>query len=118
MKIEIFNLIKTYFKRKKPGYLRYLNVIQTSRTSKERFFSEKRLSFREQEVLEFLVKGRSYKEIACVLCISTETVKKHASNIYKKTGTHNKFELKYSFLEYTKWCSLSQNILKTTRFSA
>ncbi len=118
MKSKILNLIKICFRRTKPGDLRYLNTIQVNGTGKERFFSEKRLSFREQEVLEFLVRGKSYKEIAFVLSISTETVKKHASNIYKKTGTHNKVELKYSFLENTKWGSLRQNILKITRFSA
>lgn len=117
MKSEILNLIKTCFKRKDPGDLRYLNAIQVSRTDKEIFFFEKRLSFREQEVLEHLVQGKSYKEIAVELSISTETVKKHASNIYKKTDTHNKFELKYCVLEYTT-CSLKQNTPKITRFSA
>ncbi len=77
-----------------------INIVRKGRTGKEFYFSEKRLSLREQEVLEYLVRGKSYKEIAGILNISTETVKKHASNIYKKTNTHNKYELKYSVLEF------------------
>jgi RNA polymerase sigma factor (sigma-70 family) len=42
------------------------------------------LSAREHEILEFLVKGRLYKEIASTLGISQETVRKHVYNIYKK----------------------------------
>ncbi len=118
MKSSLFNLLKIYFKKKKIGELRYLNPIQVTRTGKERFFHEKQLSFREQEVLEHLVEGKSYKEIAGILSISTETVKKHASNIYKKTDTHNKFELKYNVLEYTRWDYIDMNNPKTISFSA
>jgi DNA-binding NarL/FixJ family response regulator len=42
------------------------------------------LTTREQEILELLVKGNSYKMIAGQCNISNETVKKHLQNIYSK----------------------------------
>lgn len=43
-----------------------------------------KLSFREQEILQFLSKGFRYKEIGAMLFISTETVRTHIRNIYQK----------------------------------
>lgn len=42
------------------------------------------LTKREQEILELLVKGYSYKMIADECCISYPTVNSHVSNIYSK----------------------------------
>lgn len=42
------------------------------------------LTIREQEILHVLASGRSYKDIANALCISTETVRTHVRNIYQK----------------------------------
>ncbi len=50
------------------------------------------LSAREYEILELLVKGRLYKEIAVALGISGETVRKHVYNIYKKLHVNNRVE--------------------------
>lgn len=50
------------------------------------------LSAREHEILELLVKGRLYKEIASTLEISQETVRKHVYNIYKKLHVNNRVE--------------------------
>lgn len=46
----------------------------------------------EQAILNSLSKGKQYKEIADEKFISTETVKKHIGNIYKKLGVCNKIE--------------------------
>jgi len=51
-----------------------------------------RLSAREYEILELLVKGRLYKEISSTLNISQETVRKHVYNIYKKLHINNRVE--------------------------
>ena len=40
--------------------------------------------FRETEVLDFLVKGYSYKEVAEAMSISYGTVHTHIERIYKK----------------------------------
>jgi DNA-binding NarL/FixJ family response regulator len=42
------------------------------------------LSQRELQILEYLVMGKSNKEIADVVCLSLDTVKAHLKNIYKK----------------------------------
>jgi DNA-binding NarL/FixJ family response regulator len=42
------------------------------------------LSNREKEILEWLIKGHSYKMIAANTNISQETVKTHLKNVYKK----------------------------------
>lgn len=50
------------------------------------------LSAREYELLELLVKGLLYKEIAVELGIAQETVRKHVYNIYKKLHVNNRVE--------------------------
>jgi DNA-binding NarL/FixJ family response regulator len=54
--------------------------------------SKKQLSDRENEVLLWLSKGFSYKEIAGKLYISIETVRTHIRNIYEKLHASNKLE--------------------------
>jgi len=48
---------------------------------------------REQEVLQLLVTGKTYKEIGTELFISLPTVKTHVSNIYSKAKVRNRLEL-------------------------
>ncbi|TCC54420.1 LuxR family transcriptional regulator [Kribbella pittospori] len=45
------------------------------------------LTSREQEVLSYLVAGRTYPEIATALFISEKTVSTHVSHVLRKTGT-------------------------------
>lgn len=51
------------------------------------------LTVREEEVLAFLLQGRSVPYIAETLVISRGTVKTHARHIYAKLEVHNKQEL-------------------------
>lgn len=53
---------------------------------------QENLSLREKEVLEWLSKGYSYKEIAATLFISIETVRTHIRNIYEKLHACNRSE--------------------------
>ncbi|MBN2658355.1 MAG: response regulator transcription factor [Spirochaetales bacterium] len=48
------------------------------------------LTKREKDILSILAKGAANKEISETLCISEATVKRHLSNIYEKTGIHNR----------------------------
>ena len=48
------------------------------------------LSAREKEILEHLSRGLMYKEIAGVLFISQETVRKHVYHIYEKLHVNNR----------------------------
>ena len=54
--------------------------------------AKENLSDREREVLHWLSKGFSYKEIAEKLFISVETVRTHIRNIYEKLHVANKME--------------------------
>jgi len=49
-----------------------------------------KLSAREQEILEYLSKGYRYKEIAAMLFINIETVRKHIHNIYDKLQVNSR----------------------------
>lgn len=51
-----------------------------------------KLTEREQEILDFLSKGYRYKEIGDKLFLSTETVRKHISNIYQKLHVNSRTE--------------------------
>jgi DNA-binding NarL/FixJ family response regulator len=48
------------------------------------------LSSRELEVLRLLAAGRSNQQIADELVISLNTVRRHVSNIFDKTGAANR----------------------------
>jgi DNA-binding NarL/FixJ family response regulator len=50
------------------------------------------LSERELEVLKLVAKGHTYHSMAEAMFISSETVKKHMSNIFKKLQVKNKIE--------------------------
>ena len=49
-----------------------------------------KLSAREQEILDYLAKGYRYKEIAGMLFINIETVRKHIHNIYDKLQVNSR----------------------------
>ena len=51
------------------------------------------LTQRECEVLPLLQQGRSNAQIALALCVGVETVRTHASNIYRKLGVSSRREL-------------------------
>jgi DNA-binding NarL/FixJ family response regulator len=55
------------------------------------------LSAREKEILEYLVKGYSYKMIAAEIHIATETVRSHIKKIYKKLQVNSATEAAYKF---------------------
>ena len=50
------------------------------------------LSAREREIAELIFEGRNNKEIAAMLYLSPNTVKVHASNLYRKLGAVNRVQ--------------------------
>jgi DNA-binding NarL/FixJ family response regulator len=50
------------------------------------------LSRREHEILELLIEGLTYKEIATKCFISPETMNSHIKNIYQKLNVHSRAE--------------------------
>jgi DNA-binding NarL/FixJ family response regulator len=66
-------------------------VITFFQTKKEYVNKELgKLSTREQEILDYLSKGYRYKEIAALLFINIETVRKHIHNIYEKLQVNSR----------------------------
>jgi DNA-binding CsgD family transcriptional regulator len=57
------------------------------------FVSKFSLSSRERQVVESLLQGKTYQQIADSLFISIKTVETHLRNIYQKTKTTNRFAL-------------------------
>ncbi len=55
------------------------------------------LSPRERELLEYIVKGYSYKMVAGYMNIATETVRSHIKKIYKKLQVNSATEAVYKF---------------------
>jgi DNA-binding CsgD family transcriptional regulator len=50
------------------------------------------LTPREQEVLHWLVRGKTRKEISIILGLSEATVRTYLEHLYAKLGVHNKME--------------------------
>jgi DNA-binding CsgD family transcriptional regulator len=55
------------------------------------------LSARQMEILEFILDGKSRKEIAADLCLSENTVKTHTGMLYKALGVSSKDEIYAKF---------------------
>lgn len=54
---------------------------------------------REKQVVDELLKGLTYKEMATVLGISATTVNDHLKNVYRKSGVRTKAELMRKILK-------------------
>jgi len=52
-----------------------------------------RLTSREREIVQLLAEGRTSKEVASALSISTKTAETHRANIMRKLGFHSVSEL-------------------------
>lgn len=73
--------------------------------SSERRNYENRLTRRERDILDSLVKGNSNKEIADLLYISEKTVKNHLTNIFRKLSVKDRtqaavYALKNGLVKY------------------
>lgn len=60
---------------------------------RESQIEEHNLTAREKDILQLLIRGNSYKEIASALRISVETLNSHIKNIYRKLDVHSRSEL-------------------------
>ncbi len=61
--------------------------------SKDKTYKEYNITDREREIINYLLRGYSNKEISDKLFISINTVKTHIMNIYQKFGIDNRVEL-------------------------
>ena len=75
-------------------YLREFSSSQTMEANRlSTFYDQHKLSKREQEIVELLVAGNSYKEIAFQLSVSPRTVETHVYRIFKKCSVSTKLDL-------------------------
>ena len=63
------------------------------------------LSEREREVLQFVAKGLSNKEIAVSMRISPSTVKRHIENILRKLQLKNRVEASVYAVTKATWAT-------------
>ena len=61
------------------------------------------LSEREREVLKFVAKGLSNKEIAVSMRVSPSTVKRHVENILRRLHLKNRIEAAVYFVTKVTW---------------
>lgn len=59
-------------------------------------------SLRENQVVNYVLKGFSNKQIALVLNLSENTVKEYLGNIFRKTGVNNRTALAVKILQNRK----------------
>lgn len=57
------------------------------------------LTKKDQEVINFLIKGYTYKNIAAILCLTAFAVNQRAKSVYKKCGVRSRSELSYLLLK-------------------
>jgi ABC-type sugar transport system ATPase subunit len=78
----------------------FTGEVQHEPHSMDEFCQDKGISEREQEVISFLIKGYSNKEIASKMFISINTVKTHISSVYQKVNVDNRVALTNAIFEY------------------
>jgi DNA-binding CsgD family transcriptional regulator len=88
----------------KQFFVKYFVDIDSSRTESilEMLSREYRISKREREIIELILKGKSNKEIEDILCISFSTVKNHIYNVYQKMGINSRGQLMHLVMEFPK----------------
>jgi DNA-binding CsgD family transcriptional regulator len=69
-------------------HLRQFRINATRR--RQPAIADGQLTAREREVLALVDEGRTNAEIARLLWISRETVRKHLENVYDKLGVHSR----------------------------
>jgi DNA-binding NarL/FixJ family response regulator len=73
-----------------------VNTVTEQKTSSQKIIG---LTKKENEVVQQVIKGLSYKEVSIMLSISYSTVNDHLKNIYKKMNVNSKSELICKILE-------------------
>ncbi len=72
---------------------RVLKLLMNSPLEKPNYFTQEeeyKLTAKEKDVLDFLVEGYEYKEIAQKMTVSPHTIRNHIANIYKKLHVTSK----------------------------
>ncbi|UCD31000.1 MAG: response regulator transcription factor, partial [Desulfobacterales bacterium] len=91
---ELVRIVKSIWFEKPviSPFLVNLAFVYTNIDQEEQKKIHAHLTQREKEVLQLIAEGKGNKEIADMLYISTETVKSHVKNIFKKFRVKNRVE--------------------------
>ncbi len=90
---DVINICGYDFKLVKQDIVEDRTIIYTEKAPVDDFAQKYNLTARERELLSYLIKGISTKEIAESMFISNGTAKNHILNLLKKTNTHSRLEL-------------------------
>jgi signal transduction histidine kinase/DNA-binding NarL/FixJ family response regulator len=104
VKSKVFSIIQNTEKQRSIAFSTIQNMIDSQKkqlsrnqvNSYETFDSNCKIyniTNREKDIIKYARKGKTYKEIASLLFISSKTVDTHLQRIYKKVGVGNKQEL-------------------------
>ena len=85
-----------------PEMLTKLLSMLSERNIKTSLPGKQKMTQREEEILELIKKGNTYKEMAELLNVSFHTVNYHLKNIYIKTNVKSKNELMAMFFNENK----------------
>lgn len=87
---ELLNIIKKVMQGEVVIHPRVANCLVQELTRSEKKKDDLKLTRREKDILEMLVKGRNNKDIAEVMFISEKTVKNHLTSIFRKLGVRDR----------------------------
>ncbi|MDO8427142.1 MAG: response regulator transcription factor [Deltaproteobacteria bacterium] len=100
---EFVKIIRSAYAGKKIAspFLASIPAASRIRTEEEfeKEFKDASMTEREAEVFKLLLKGKSNKDISAITHISTDTVKTHLQNIYRKLGVRSRLEAVARFLK-------------------
>jgi DNA-binding NarL/FixJ family response regulator len=74
-----------------------LDFFNRKEIDKQRNLQQYNLTKREKEILQLLISGKSYKQIAETCSISIQTLFSHSKNIYNKLNIHSRSEIAAKF---------------------
>lgn len=100
--VRCLEIISRYLSQKTKNFLQSKEIhsinqhLASTPQNLNKIQDEKKLTNKEIEVLELVMKGHSNTEIADCLFVSTNTIKKHLQSIYRKCNVSNRTSLCYS----------------------
>jgi len=87
------NIVPLVWLRSGLALLQVEQQLPTYASALDAIAAKHRVTAREREVVELIIQGKSNKEVQALLFISSNTVKNHIYNIYRKLGVKSRTQL-------------------------